>query len=84
MKEILKEWGLFVKKQKERHLSVAERMVLWEKETRLPPLLDSTRIVSYYNALRREEESELNQKFGVVDITFENFLNSLLSKEDEK
>lgn len=79
MKEILEKWAKFSKEQLEKRQKVVERMALWNKENEFKWEGGVYAAYSYdfYILRRKTEEAELNAKFGVVDITFENLLNSL-------
>lgn len=81
MKEILEKWGKFVKEQNEARVKVSDRMTLWHKENRYEGGYGILNTYDIYKLMRSMEENKLNKEFGVVDITVENFLTSLLSKD---
>lgn len=83
MKEVLKEWKKFVEEQAEARKKVDARMKLWKEEHpfnfEYNPYFNA---YEYHKIFRDSEESQLNQKFGVVDVTLENLLSSLLINKD--
>ena len=72
----LKKWKEFVREQNTARKKVLDRLLLWEKENPLPNF-NVSYAYDFWKLDRDREEFLLNNKFGVVNITFENFLNRL-------
>lgn len=81
MKEILKEWANFKKAQEEARQKVNERMLLWNKENPYTGGFGRFNGYDIYEIGRQMEEFELKRRFGVVEITLENLLNSLIYQD---
>jgi len=79
----LDKWKEFTKEQEDAQQKVADRIELWHKENPYEPPKSARGYLDYdwcYKARELWEEYALEQKFGVVEITFENFLSWLSKK----